>query len=36
MTNLKVKTEDSGGPAILESLRPEVAFNQCGLPSAFR
>ena len=35
-TNLNVKTEDSGGPTILESLRAEVAFDQCGLPLAFR
>ena len=31
-TNLKVKAEDSSGPPILESLRAEIAFDQCGLP----
>ena len=35
-TNPKVKAVDSGGPTILESLRAEIAFDQCGLPSAFR
>ena len=35
-TNPKVKAVDSGGPTILGSLRAEIAFDQCGLPSAFR